>query len=79
MWAHGFVFSFVRSYNFGWSPVYDFKAYLETNTAKNCSYFGLGEYFLVAETRDFLSAYRSLMYSLLLATGLASCPHTKPL
>ena len=43
---------FVRSYNFGWSagwsPVYDCKAYLETNTVKNCSYFGFGGYFLVA-------------------------------
>ena len=29
--------------------------------------------------KDFLNAYPSLMYSLLLATGLASCPHTKPL
>ena len=38
---------FVRSYSFGWSPVYDCKAYLETNTVKNCSYFGFGEYFLV--------------------------------
>ena len=27
----------VRSFNFGWSPVYDCKAYLETNTVKNCS------------------------------------------
>ena len=27
---------------FGWSPVYDCKAYLETNTVKNCSYFGFG-------------------------------------
>ena len=41
---------FVRSYNFGWSPVYDCKAYLETNTVKNCSYFGFGEYFLVSGT-----------------------------
>ena len=41
---------FVRSCNFGWSPVYDCKAYLETNTAKNCSYFGFGGYFLVAGT-----------------------------
>ena len=41
---------FVRSCNFGWSPVYDCKAYLETNTVKNCSYFGFGEYFLVAGT-----------------------------
>ena len=41
---------FVRSYNFGWSPVYDCKAYLETNTVKNCSYFGFGGYFLVAGT-----------------------------
>ena len=41
---------FVRSYNFGWSPVYDCKAYLETNTVKNCSYFGFGRYFLVAGT-----------------------------
>ena len=41
---------FVRSYSFGWLPVYDCKAYLETNTVKNCSYFGFGGYFLVAET-----------------------------
>ena len=41
---------FVRSYNFGWSPVYDCKAYLETNTVKNCSYFGFGGYFWVAGT-----------------------------
>ena len=41
---------FVRSYNFGWSPVYDCKAYLETNTVKNCSYFGFGRYFLVSGT-----------------------------
>ena len=41
---------FVRSYNFGWSPVYDCKAYLETNTVKNCSYFGFGGYFLVSGT-----------------------------
>ena len=41
---------FVRSYNFGWSPVYDCKAYLETNTVQNCSYFGFGEYFLVSGT-----------------------------
>ena len=41
---------FVRSYNFGWSPVYDCKAYLETNTVKNCSYFGFGGYFLVLGT-----------------------------
>ena len=39
---------FVRSYSFGWLPVYDCKAYLETNTVKNCSYFGFGGYFLVA-------------------------------
>ena len=36
---------FVRSYNFGWWPVYDCKAYLETNTVKNCSYFGLVDIF----------------------------------
>ena len=36
---------FFRSCNFGWSPVYDCKAYLETNAAKNCSYFGFGGYF----------------------------------
>ena len=41
---------FVRSYNFGWSPVYDCKAYLETNTVQNCSCFGFGGYFLVAGT-----------------------------
>ena len=41
---------FVRWYSFGWSPVYDCKAYLETNTVKNCSYFGFGGYFLVAGT-----------------------------
>ena len=41
---------FVRSYNFGWSPVYDCKAYLETNTVHNCFYFGFGGYFLVAGT-----------------------------
>ena len=41
---------FVRSYNFGWSPVYDCKAYLETNTVQNCSYFGFGGYFLVSGT-----------------------------
>ena len=41
---------FFRSCNFGWSPVYDCKAYLETNTVKNCSYFGFGGYFLVAGT-----------------------------
>ena len=35
----------VRSFNFGWSPVYDCKAYLETNTVKNCSLFGFGGYF----------------------------------
>ena len=34
-----------RSCNFGWSSVYDCKAYLETNTVKNCSYFGFGGYF----------------------------------
>ena len=38
-------FCCVRSFNFGWSPVYDCKAYLETNTVKNCSYFGFGGYF----------------------------------
>ena len=31
-------------------PVYDCKAYLDTNTVKNCSYFGFGGYFLVAGT-----------------------------
>ena len=36
---------FVRSYNFGWWPAYDCKAYLETNTVKNCSYFGLVDIF----------------------------------
>ena len=41
---------FVRSYSFGWSPVDDCKAYLETNTVQNCSYFGFGEYFLVSGT-----------------------------
>ena len=41
---------FVRSCNFGWSPVYDCKAYLENNTVKNCSYFGFGGYFLVTGT-----------------------------
>ena len=41
---------FVPSYHFGWSPLYDCKAYLETNTVKNCSYFGFGGYFLVAGT-----------------------------
>ena len=41
---------FVRSCNFGWSPVYDCKAYLETITVKNCSHFGFGGYFLVAGT-----------------------------
>lgn len=35
----------VRSYNFGWLTVYDCKAYLETNTVKNCSKFGFGGYF----------------------------------
>ena len=45
---------FVRSYNFGWSPVYDCKAYLETNTVKNCSYFGFGGYFLVAGTQGIM-------------------------
>ena len=40
---------FVRSYNFGWSPVYDCKAYLETNTVKNCSYFGFGDIFWLWE------------------------------
>ena len=45
---------FVRSYNFGWSPVYDCKAYLETNTVHNCSYFGFSGYFLVAGTRPFI-------------------------
>ena len=44
------MFSFVRSYNFGWSPVYDCKAYLETNTVQNCSYFGLVDIFLVSGT-----------------------------
>ena len=43
---------FVRSYNFGWWPVYDCKAYLETNTVKNCSYFGFGGYFLVSGTQN---------------------------
>ena len=38
---------FVRSCNFGWSPVYDCKVYLETNTVKNCSYFGFGGFFFV--------------------------------
>ena len=41
---------FVRSYNFGWWPVYDCKAYLETNIVKNCSYFGFGGYVLVSGT-----------------------------
>ena len=41
---------FVRLYNFGGWPVYDCKAYLETNTVKNCSYFGFGGYFLVSGT-----------------------------
>ena len=45
-----FGLSFVRSYNFGWSPVYDCKAYLETNTVQNCSYFGLVDIFLVSRT-----------------------------
>ena len=36
---------------FEWLPVYDCKVYLETNTVKNCSYFGFGGYFLVAGTR----------------------------
>ena len=40
----------VRSCNFGWSSVYDCKAYLETNTVQNCSYFGFGGYFLVSGT-----------------------------
>ena len=42
-----------RLYSFGWSPhspVYDCKAYLETNTFKNCSCFGVGGYFLVTGT-----------------------------
>ena len=34
-----------------WWPVYDCKAYLETNTVNNCSYFGFGGYFLVLGTR----------------------------
>ena len=46
---------FFRSCNFGWSPVYDCKAYLETNTVKNCSYFGFGEYFLVTGTKYLFS------------------------
>ena len=41
---------FVRSYNFGWLPVCDSKAYLEPNTVLNCSYFGFGGYFLAAGT-----------------------------
>ena len=45
-----FVFSFVRLHNFGWSPVYDGKAYLETNIVQNCSYVGFGGFFLVAGT-----------------------------
>ena len=41
---------FVRSYNFGWWPVYDCKAYSETNTVTNCSYFGFGGYSLISGT-----------------------------
>ena len=48
---------FFRSCNFGWSPVYDCKAYLETNTVKNCSYFGFGGYFLVAGTHGTAISY----------------------
>ena len=51
---------FVRSYNFGWSPVYDCKAYLETNTVKNCSFFGFGGNVLAARTTAlsyFISIY----------------------
>ena len=51
---------FVRLNNFGWSPVYDCKAYLETNTVKNCSYFSFGGYFLVSGTLG-VSAYLSLI------------------
>ena len=40
----------VRSCNFGWSSVYECKAYLETNTVQNCSYFGFSGYFLVSGT-----------------------------
>ena len=41
---------FVRSYNFGWAPACDCKAYLETSMVQNCSYLGFGGYFLVAGT-----------------------------
>ena len=41
---------FVRSYNFGWAPVCDSKAYLEANMVQNCSYIDFGGYFLVAGT-----------------------------
>ena len=47
------------------------------NFAKHSIFFFL---FLVLQSfKGFLNAYPSLMYSLLLAAGLASCPHTKPL
>ena len=49
--------AFVRSYNFGWSPVYDCKAYLETNTVQNCSYFGFGGYFLVSGTTSIFGVW----------------------
>ena len=53
---------FVRSYNSGGWPVYDCRAYLETNTVKNCSYFGFGGYFLVSGTvlTIIIHAYRKL-------------------
>ena len=42
--------AFVRLHYFRWSPLYDWKTYLESNIVQNCSYFGFGGYFLVAGT-----------------------------
>ena len=47
---------FVRSYNFGWSPVYDCKAYLKTNTVKSCSYFGF-QNSLVGRAKSAIEGY----------------------
>ena len=40
---------FVRSYNFGWSPVYDCKAYLETNKSRTVPTLVLVDIFWLRE------------------------------
>ena len=67
------LFLFARTI-FGWSPVYDCKAYLETNTVKNCSHFGFGGYWFFGSGNTFcFTCGSSLSEAVLTKCGEAFC------